>query len=57
MREARVVNDLAMTDVDSVVQVATSRRDEVRTQRRFLVTREELITAADTHGTSALGVV
>jgi hypothetical protein len=38
MREAGVVNDLAMTDVDSVVQMAPARHDEARTQRRFLVT-------------------
>lgn len=38
MREAGLVNDLAMTDVDSAVQIAEARHDEVRIQRRFLVT-------------------
>jgi hypothetical protein len=42
-RESRVVNDLASTDVDSVMQIAASRCDKVRTQRRFLVPDQEPI--------------
>ena len=34
--ETRVVNDVAIADVDSVMQVAATWRDKVRTQRRFL---------------------
>jgi hypothetical protein len=36
-REPRVVNDLASTDVDAVMQIPKARRDKVRTQRGFLV--------------------
>src|ERR1700730_6487352 len=36
-RESRVVNDLASTDVDAVMQIAAPRCDKVRTQRGFLV--------------------
>jgi hypothetical protein len=35
--ESRVVNDLASTDVDAVMQIAAPRRDKVRTQRGFFV--------------------
>jgi hypothetical protein len=37
VREPRVVNDRASTDVDAVMQIATPRCDKVRTQRGFLV--------------------
>ena len=37
VREPRVVNDLASTDVDAVMQVTAPRCDNVRTQRGFLV--------------------
>jgi hypothetical protein len=37
VREPRVVNDLASTDVDAVMQIAAPRCDKVRTQRGFLV--------------------
>ena len=43
VRETRVVNDLASADVDAVMQIAATGRDEVRTQRRFLVTGQQLI--------------
>ena len=43
MREPGVVNDLATADVDSVMQIAATRCDEVRAQRRFLVTGQEPI--------------
>jgi hypothetical protein len=36
VREPRVVDDLASTDVDAVMQTAAPRCDNVRTQRRFL---------------------
>ena len=41
VREPRVVNDLAGTDVDAVMQIAAPRCDKVRTQRRFLVPDHE----------------
>ena len=37
VREPRVVNDLASTDVDAVMQIASPRCDKVRAQRGFLV--------------------
>ena len=37
VREPRVVNDLASTDVDAVMQINTPRCDKVRTQRGLLV--------------------
>jgi hypothetical protein len=43
VRETRVVNDPATADVDSVMQIAATRCDEVRAQRRFLVTGQEPI--------------
>ena len=43
MREPGVVNDLATADVDSVMQIAATRCDEVGAQRRFLVTGQEPI--------------
>ena len=43
MREPGVVNDLATADVDSVMQIAATRCDEMRAQRRFLVTGQEPI--------------
>ena len=43
VREPRVVNDLATADVDSVMQIAATRCDKVRAQRRFLVTGQEPI--------------
>jgi hypothetical protein len=36
VREARVMNDLASTDVDTMMQVAAPGCDKVRTQRGFL---------------------
>jgi hypothetical protein len=39
--EARVVNDLASTDVDAVMQIAAPRCDKVRAQRGFLVPDQE----------------
>jgi hypothetical protein len=41
VREPRVVNDLASTDVDAVMQIAAPGCDKVRTQRRFLVPDQE----------------
>jgi hypothetical protein len=41
VREPRVVNDLASTDVDAVMQIAAPRCDKVRTQRGFLVPDQE----------------
>jgi hypothetical protein len=41
VREPRVVNDLASTDVDAVMQIAAPRRDNVRTQRGFSVPDQE----------------
>ena len=38
MREPGVVNDFATADVDSVMQIAVTRCDKVRAQRRLLVT-------------------
>ena len=43
MREPGVVNDFATADVDSVMQIAATRCDEVRAQRRFLVTGQKPI--------------
>jgi hypothetical protein len=43
MREPGVVNDLATADVDSMMQIAATRCDEVRAQRRFLVTGQKPI--------------
>jgi hypothetical protein len=43
MREPRVVNDLATADVDSVMQIAATKCDKVRAQRRLLVTGQEPI--------------
>jgi hypothetical protein len=40
-REPRVVNDLASTDVDAVMQISAPRCDKVRTQRGFLVPGQE----------------
>src|SRR5260370_5721091 len=37
VREPRVVNDVASTDVDAVMQIAAPRCDKVRTQRGFSV--------------------
>jgi hypothetical protein len=37
VREPRVVNDLASTDVDAVMQIAAPGCDKVRTQRGFFV--------------------
>jgi hypothetical protein len=37
VHEPRVVNDLASTDVDAVMQIAAPGCDKVRTQRGFLV--------------------
>jgi hypothetical protein len=37
LRESRVVNDLAGTDLDAVMQMAAPGCDKVRTQRGFLV--------------------
>jgi hypothetical protein len=37
VRKPRVVNDLASTDVDAMMQIAAPRCDKVRTQRGFLV--------------------
>jgi hypothetical protein len=41
VREARVVNDLATADVDSVMQKSATRCDKVRAQRRFLDSGQE----------------
>jgi hypothetical protein len=41
VREPRVVNDLASTDVDAVMQIAAPRCDKVRTQRGFLLSDQE----------------
>src|SRR5882724_2881938 len=41
VREPRVVNDLASTDVDAVMQIAAPGCDKVRTQRGFLVADQE----------------
>jgi hypothetical protein len=41
VRASRVVNDVASTDVDAVMQIAAPRCDKVRTQRRFLVPDQE----------------
>ena len=41
VREPRVVNDLASTDVDAVMQIAAPRYDKVRTQRGFSVPDQE----------------
>jgi len=41
VREPRVVNDLASTDVDAVMQIAAPRCDKVRTQRGFMVPDQE----------------
>jgi len=41
VREPRVVNDLASTDVDAVMQIAAPRCDKVRTQRGFLVSDQK----------------
>jgi hypothetical protein len=41
VREPRVVNDLASTDVDAVMQIAAPRCDKVRTQRGFSVPDQE----------------
>jgi len=35
--ESRVVNDLASSDVDAMMQITAPRRDKVRTQRGFFV--------------------
>ncbi|MDB6046426.1 MAG: hypothetical protein JWM63_4977 [Gammaproteobacteria bacterium] len=43
VRKPRVVNDLATADVDSVTPMVAAGRDEVRTQRRFLVTHQEIV--------------
>ena len=43
MREPGVVNDLATADVYSVMQIAVTRCDKVRAQRRFLVTGQGLV--------------
>jgi len=36
VREPRVVNDFASTDLDALMQIAASGMDKVRTQRGFL---------------------
>jgi hypothetical protein len=41
VREPRIVNDLASTDVDAVMQITTPRRDKVRTQRGLLVSDQK----------------
>ena len=41
VREPRVMNDLASTDVDAVMQIAAPRCDKVRTQRGFVVPGQE----------------
>jgi hypothetical protein len=41
VRAPRVVNDVASTDVDAVMQIAAPRCDKVRTQRGFLVPDQE----------------
>jgi hypothetical protein len=41
MREPRVVNDLASTDVDAVMQITNPRRDKVRTQGGLLVSDQK----------------
>jgi hypothetical protein len=41
VREPRVVNDLASTDVDAVMEIAAPRCDKVRTQRGFLGADQE----------------
>jgi hypothetical protein len=41
VREPRVVNDRASTDVDAVMQITAPRCDKVRTQRGFLVPDQE----------------
>jgi hypothetical protein len=61
VRVPRVVNDLAGTDVDAVMQIAPPRCDKVRTQRGFLVPDQEAVASelpAKTHGsvTAALRV-
>jgi hypothetical protein len=43
VREPRVVNDLASTDVDAVMQIAAPGRDKVRTQWGFLVPDQLLV--------------
>jgi hypothetical protein len=53
VRAPRVVNDLAGTDVDAVMQIAPPRCDKVRTQRGFLVPDQEAAASelpAKTHG-------
>jgi hypothetical protein len=37
------MNDLAIADVDAVMQIVTAARDEVRTQRRFSAVVNELV--------------
>jgi hypothetical protein len=41
LRESRIVNNLAIAYIYSVVQIAATGRDEMRTQRRLLVTAQE----------------
>ena len=43
VRESRVVNDLASTDVDAVMQIAAPGCDKVRAQRGFLVVDQKAV--------------
>jgi hypothetical protein len=43
VREPRVVNDFASTDVDAVMQIAAPGCDKVRTQRGFLVPDQYIV--------------
>jgi len=43
----RVVDDLASSDIDAVMQIAAPRCDKVRTQRRFLVTPDQKPVASE----------
>jgi hypothetical protein len=49
VREPRVVNDLASTDVDAVMQIAAPGSNKVRTQRGFLIP-DQYPVASETHG-------
>jgi hypothetical protein len=48
VRESRVVNDLAGTDVDAVMQIAAPRCDKVRTQRGFSVADQNPVASEST---------
>ena len=41
LRESRIVNNLAIACIYPVMQIAATGRDEMRTQRGLLVTRQE----------------